>query len=32
LITFSYLMLDPVALVDEDEKWLKYWNELVSAK
>jgi len=32
LITFPYLMLDPVALVDEDEKWLKYWNELVSAK
>ena len=32
LVTFSYVMLDPVALVDEDEKWLKYWNELVSAK
>lgn len=32
LVTFPYLMLDPVALVDEDEKWLKYWNELVSAK
>lgn len=30
LVTFPYLMLDPVALVDEDEKWLKYWNELVS--
>jgi hypothetical protein len=26
------VMLDPVALVDEDEKWLKHWNELVSAK
>jgi hypothetical protein len=25
-------MLDPVALVDEDEKWLKHWYELVSAK
>ena len=32
LVTFPYVMLDPVALVDEDEKWLKYWNELVSAK
>jgi iron(III) transport system substrate-binding protein len=32
LVTFPYLMLDPVTLVDEDEKWLKYWNELVSAK
>lgn len=32
LVTFPYLMLDPVALIDEDEKWLKYWNELVSAK
>jgi iron(III) transport system substrate-binding protein len=30
LVTFPYLMLDPVALIDEDEKWLKYWNELVS--
>ncbi len=32
LMTFPYVMLDPVALIDEDEKWLKYWNELVSAK
>jgi iron(III) transport system substrate-binding protein len=32
LVTFPYLMLDPVALVDEDEKWLKHWNELVSAR
>jgi iron(III) transport system substrate-binding protein len=32
LIAFPYLMLDPVTLIDEDEKWLKYWNELVSAK
>ena len=32
LVTFPYLMLDPVALIDEDEKWLKYWNELVSGK
>jgi iron(III) transport system substrate-binding protein len=30
LVTFPYLMLDPVALIDEDEKWLKYWNELVA--
>jgi iron(III) transport system substrate-binding protein len=32
LVTFPYLMLDPIAVIDEDEKWLKYWNELVSAK
>lgn len=32
LVTFPYLMLDPVALVDEDEKWLRYWNELVKGK
>jgi iron(III) transport system substrate-binding protein len=32
LVTFPYLMLDPITLVDEDEKWLKYWNELVTAK
>jgi len=31
-MTFPYLMLDPITLIDEDEKWLKYWNELVSAK
>ena len=30
LVSFPYLMLDPVALIDEDEKWLKYWNELVA--
>jgi iron(III) transport system substrate-binding protein len=30
LMNFPYVMLDPVALIDEDEKWLKYWNELVS--
>jgi len=30
LVAFPYLMLDPVALIDEDEKWLKHWNELVS--
>ncbi len=30
LVTFPYLMLDPVELIDEDEKWLKYWNELVA--
>jgi iron(III) transport system substrate-binding protein len=29
---FPYLMLDPVALIDEDEKWLKHWNELVAGK
>ncbi len=29
---FPYLMLDPVILIDEDEKWLKLWNELVAAK
>jgi len=32
LMTFPYVMLDPVVLIDEDEKWLRYWNELVSAK
>lgn len=32
LVSFPYLMLDPVVLVDEDAKWLGYWNELVSAK
>jgi hypothetical protein len=25
-------MLDPIALIDEDEKWLKLWNELVTVK
>ncbi|HYA46741.1 MAG TPA: extracellular solute-binding protein [Burkholderiales bacterium] len=32
LVTFPYLMLDPAVLVDEDEKWLKYWSELVTAR
>ncbi|HTQ76225.1 MAG TPA: extracellular solute-binding protein [Burkholderiales bacterium] len=32
LVTFPYVMLDPVSLVDEDEKWLKHWNDLVSVK
>ena len=32
LITFPYMMLDPKVLIDEDEKWLKFWNELVAAK
>src|SRR5882762_1505591 len=32
LIAFPYLMLDPIALIDEDEKWLKLWNELVRVK
>ena len=31
-VGFPYLMLDPVALIDEDEKWLKLWNELVTAR
>ena len=31
-ITFPYMMLDPEVLIDEDEKWLKFWNELVAAK
>ncbi len=31
-VAFPYLMLDPIALVDEDEKWLKLWNELVTVK
>ena len=29
---FPYLMLDPITLIDEDEKWLTFWNELVKAK
>ena len=32
LVAFPYLMLDPIVLIDEDEKWLKLWNELVSVK
>jgi len=31
-VTFPYLMLDPIALIDEDEKWLEQWNELVTGK
>jgi iron(III) transport system substrate-binding protein len=31
-VAFPYLMLDPIALIDEDEKWLKLWNELVTVK
>ena len=31
-VAFPYLMLDPVVLIDEDEKWLKLWNELVTVK
>src|SRR5438477_9250758 len=31
-VAFPYLMLDPIALIDEDEKWLKLWNELVAVK
>jgi iron(III) transport system substrate-binding protein len=29
LETFPYVMLDPVALIEEEDKWLKLWNELV---
>ena len=29
---FPYLMLDPMTLIDEDEKWLKFWNDLVAAR
>jgi len=32
LVAFPYLMLNPVALIDEDEKWLKLWSELVAVK
>jgi iron(III) transport system substrate-binding protein len=32
LVAFPYLMLDPIVLIDEDEKWLKLWNELVMVK
>jgi iron(III) transport system substrate-binding protein len=32
LVAFPYLMLDPIVLIDEDEKWLKLWNELVTVK
>ncbi len=31
-VAFPYLMLDPIVLIDEDEKWLKLWNELVTVK
>ncbi len=29
---FPFLMLDPITLIDEDEKWLKFWNELAGSK
>lgn len=29
---FPFLMLDPITLIDEDEKWLTHWNELVKAQ
>ena len=29
---FPYVMLDPIVLVDEDEKWLKLWNPLTASK
>src|SRR5258705_389940 len=32
LIAVRYLMLDAIALIDEDEKWLRLWNELVTVK
>ena len=31
-VAFPYLMLDSIAMIDEDEKWLKLWNELVTVK
>src|SRR5436309_6053098 len=31
-VTFPYMVLDPKVLIDEDEKWLKLWNELVTVK
>jgi len=30
--TFPYVMLDPIVLVDEDEKWLKLWNPLTASR
>lgn len=30
LVDFPYVMLDPVAMVDEADKWQKIWNELVT--
>jgi iron(III) transport system substrate-binding protein len=32
LVDFPFLMLDPVAMVDESAKWQKLWNELLTAK
>jgi hypothetical protein len=26
------VMLDPVVLVDEDEKWLKLWDRLTASR
>jgi len=31
-VAFPYLMLDSIAMIDEDERWLKLWNELVTVK
>ncbi|HEY6241800.1 MAG TPA: extracellular solute-binding protein [Burkholderiales bacterium] len=32
LENFAYVMLDPVVLVDEDEKWLKLWDRLTASR
>ena len=32
LVDFPYVMLDPVAMVDEADKWQKIWNELLLGK
>ena len=32
LVDFPFLMLDPVAMVDESAKWQKLWNEMLMAK
>ncbi|HMH18505.1 MAG TPA: extracellular solute-binding protein [Burkholderiales bacterium] len=29
---FPFVMLDPVVLVDEDEKWLKLWDRLTASR
>jgi iron(III) transport system substrate-binding protein len=32
LVDFPFLMLDPVQMVDEADRWQKLWNELLIAK
>ncbi len=32
LVDFPYVMLDPVEMVDQAEKWQKLWSELVTAQ